>query len=371
VSRPGDVHFRKIDKTMNLVVQRFLIKDWVRQRRRIGSNGGARSTVSRRGVVQSLGGSNGRSGRLFSDFIQQSSHESGDKLEGKEGAEEKVDELIQKTEQVLGKAMDALDRVRKMNPVGPSTVDGSGQTFDSASGHRGIIKSKSRPTFLTFQGSGSKMPSSVNTGGRSSSGAEDKGKEVAGGGIREHNASSVDYQDVGREGGWSGGLSGAVDQWFSGKVDVGPLLKKVESSKASLLEYKEPSQAMKTMSLEFMPPESPGESAASSIFPESLALRFETGQAEESNEREDIALSSGVKEERTSGEEYGQNGYWYRWTEIKGRSEDGRMSWTEKWWEVSDWCGMKELGAEKYGTNAHGTLLLFSILNPKNRIKIQ
>ena len=89
------------------------------------------------------------------------------------------------------------------------------------------------------------------------------------------------------------------------------------------------------------------------------------------NEREDIALSSGVKEERTSGEEYGQNGYWYRWTEIKGRSEDGRMSWTEKWWEVSDWCGMKELGAEKYGTNAHGTLLLFSILNPKNRIKIQ
>jgi len=28
--------------------------------------------------------------------------------------------------------------------------------------------------------------------------------------------------------------------------------------------------------------------------------------------------------------------------------------WYEKWWEVSDWRGMKELGAEKWGCNARG-----------------
>ena len=312
--------------------------------------------MSRRGVVQALGGSNGHSGRLFSDFIQKHGHESGE-----QGAEEKVDELIQRTEEVLGKAMDALDRVRRMNPVGPSTRGDAGQVSHGNSGHRGIVKSKSRPTFLTFQGSGSNVPDSAKTVGRSSSETEGKGRQGSDGHNWQRDAANADDQDVGRGKGWSsGGVSGAVDQWFSGKVDAGPLLKKAASSKTTLLEYKDPSQAMKTMSLQFMPPESPVESAASSIFPESLALRFETSQAEtniqleESKEQEEMALSSRVKEEQKSGEEFGPDGYWYRWTEIKGRSEDGQVSWTEKWWEVSDWSGMKELGAEKYGTNAQG-----------------
>ena len=30
------------------------------------------------------------------------------------------------------------------------------------------------------------------------------------------------------------------------------------------------------------------------------------------------------------------------------------MEWEEKWWEVSDWAGMKELGAEKSGFRADG-----------------
>lgn len=362
MSRIGPVEFRKVDKTMNLIVHRSSIKDWVGQRRhQAGCNGGARVTVSRRGVVQALGDTNSHSGRLFSDFIQRPGHESGGK-----GAEEKVDELIQRTEQVLGKAMVALDRVRKMNPVGPSTT-GVGQVSQGNSENRGIVKSKSRPTFLTFQGSGSSVPGSAKSDVRSE--AEGKMRQGSRGRSWDQDARDDD-QDAKV---WSsGGVSGAVDQWFSGKVDVGPLFKKADSSKTTLLEYKEPSQAMKTMSLQFMPPESPEESAASSIFPESLALRFETSQAEtnmpveESKEQEEMALSSRIMEERTSGEEFGSNGYWYRWTEINGRSEDGRVSWTEKWWEVSDWSGMKELGAEKYGTNAQGMLSLPSLYTSFN-----
>lgn len=30
------------------------------------------------------------------------------------------------------------------------------------------------------------------------------------------------------------------------------------------------------------------------------------------------------------------------------------LQWYEKWWEVSDWKGMKEMGAEKWGCNARG-----------------
>jgi hypothetical protein len=32
--------------------------------------------------------------------------------------------------------------------------------------------------------------------------------------------------------------------------------------------------------------------------------------------------------------------------------------WYEKWWEASDWRGMKEMGAEKWGCNARGEELL-------------
>ena len=30
------------------------------------------------------------------------------------------------------------------------------------------------------------------------------------------------------------------------------------------------------------------------------------------------------------------------------------MEWQEKWWEASDWAGMKEMGAEKSGCRADG-----------------
>lgn len=31
------------------------------------------------------------------------------------------------------------------------------------------------------------------------------------------------------------------------------------------------------------------------------------------------------------------------------------MEWEEKWWEASDWAGMREMGAEKSGCAANGS----------------
>lgn len=65
-------------------------------------------------------------------------------------------------------------------------------------------------------------------------------------------------------------------------------------------------------------------------------------------------LSDGTRYERTSGEEFGENGYWYRWTRLRGVSAAGKVEWEERWWEASDWAGMKEMGAEKLGCTADG-----------------
>ena len=32
-----------------------------------------------------------------------------------------------------------------------------------------------------------------------------------------------------------------------------------------------------------------------------------------------------------------------------------QVEWEEKWWEASDWAGMRELGAEKSGVGADGS----------------
>jgi len=114
-------------------------------------------------------------------------------------------------------------------------------------------------------------------------------------------------------------------------------------------------------------------SAMSEVFPEHLALRFqsevfgsavvEKEETETVEETETETVEETVEETTTekmtgasssSGESFGENGYWYRWTETSGRNEAGTVVWTERWWEVSDWSGMKELGAEKYGMNEGG-----------------
>ncbi|GMH35329.1 hypothetical protein BSKO_03197 [Bryopsis sp. KO-2023] len=65
-------------------------------------------------------------------------------------------------------------------------------------------------------------------------------------------------------------------------------------------------------------------------------------------------LNDGTEWERTSGEEKGENGFWKRWTTLKGVTAAGKVEWEETWWEVSDWCGLKEFGALKTGASGKG-----------------
>lgn len=44
--------------------------------------------------------------------------------------------------------------------------------------------------------------------------------------------------------------------------------------------------------------------------------------------------------EKVSGEERGANGFWKRWTTLRGASEGG-VEWEETWWQASDWSGLK------------------------------
>jgi len=66
-------------------------------------------------------------------------------------------------------------------------------------------------------------------------------------------------------------------------------------------------------------------------------------------------LSDGTKYERTTTEEFGADGYWLRQTVMRGVSAQGKVEWEERWWEASDWAGMREMGAEKSGCAADGS----------------
>ena len=43
-----------------------------------------------------------------------------------------------------------------------------------------------------------------------------------------------------------------------------------------------------------------------------------------------------------------------RWWVLHGTSQGGAVEWEERWWEASDWTGLREMGAEKSGWNACG-----------------
>lgn len=147
----------------------------------------------------------------------------------------------------------------------------------------------------------------------------------------------------------------SLNSWFGGKVDTGPLVLRQEPLIATL--QKNP--VAQRESLEFMRrPTAPSESQAEFIFPADMSLKFQsdvvTEEKEEKRMDEHHMEKDKVAWERQSGEERGPDGYWYRWTEIKGMDESGSVNWSEKWWEISDWRGMKELGAEKWGFNMNG-----------------
>lgn len=164
------------------------------------------------------------------------------------------------------------------------------------------------------------------------------------------------------------GLPASIDGWFRGKVDAGSLILQPQKKQqrkiqeGTRVEFKERESDLPS-ALEFsvdlnQPEESRG--GTNGVFPERLALRFQSDIfSEESSTHLEGGIANSIQEDnvtqnRSSGEEFGPNGYWYRWTEVSGENESGTVVWTEKWWEVSDWSGMKELGAEKYGMNDRG-----------------
>lgn len=163
---------------------------------------------------------------------------------------------------------------------------------------------------------------------------------------------------AGFSGGMGSGPPGSLDSWFGDKVDTGGMQLRAAAMKPAGVGVAVLDRPDLPTSLEFAPPEAPVESGAATIFPESISLRFHSETSLDEYEEEasavDVNVPSAEKYERTSGEEYGPDGYWYRWTEIRGQDATGAVQWSERWWDVSDWRGMKEKGAEKWGTNDRG-----------------
>eukprot|EP00955_Chlamydomonas_euryale_P038968 351265-Chlamydomonas_euryale.AAC.1 len=73
----------------------------------------------------------------------------------------------------------------------------------------------------------------------------------------------------------------------------------------------------------------------------------------------DGVLADGTTWKKRSGEEFGPNGYWKRWTLLSGASADGSVSWEEVFWEASDHVGFRELGAAKKGVGEDGEAVSF------------
>ena len=300
----------------------------------------------------------GGDGILFSEFIGTDGQEVMDggktdetKVDSETGVEDVMDALIERSAKLLKEAHEALDVVRRREPVPEPT--------SMAGGRSGVVMSpgkSSRPSFLH----------GVSRGGGYSE-AHDRGGYNGG-------TSDTPALSTGPS------VAGKLDGWFWGKVDAGPAVMKPQKLSPRMthggpkvLEMERHRPGV----LEFMPPEAPSESAKTSIFPESLALRFVSEEEEQGvllgdedvnteyqdagqvNAQPGMAAASDTKmqSDHQQGEEFGPNGYWHRWTEIHGKSEDGTITWTEKWWEISDWAGMKEMGAEKFGVNDKGMLL--------------
>lgn len=156
-----------------------------------------------------------------------------------------------------------------------------------------------------------------------------------------------------------------VDEWFRGKVDTGsvqfvpsPLAKTTrDEPRTSIAVMERPNYPS---SLEFasqhdisdLKYEETAESLGM-VFQNEIIEEEEVVTPEPEIDKADEKTSS-MDVQHDSGEEFGPDGYWYRWNEIQGRDSSGNVQWYEKWWEISDWKGMKELGAEKWGFNAKG-----------------
>ncbi|KAK9867047.1 hypothetical protein WJX84_003121 [Apatococcus fuscideae] len=107
-----------------------------------------------------------------------------------------------------------------------------------------------------------------------------------------------------------------------------------------------PMQSVLELTSAAAPPQRGMEPAMADTAPSTSGRKMEDGRGR---------LADGTVYEQTSGEELGKDGYWFRWTCLRGISPRGKVEWEEKWWEASDWAGMREMGAEKSGCRLDGS----------------
>ncbi|PSC71819.1 calcium-transporting ATPase endoplasmic reticulum-type [Micractinium conductrix] len=294
-------------------------------------------------------------------------------------------ELVDRAESLLVAARQALEHVRQRDPAdsrlrqqGPSIQAYTTDTVSSSAGGGSAAAQKPSTRGLTSFVWESDLDEEDDEDGWGGGGGGGGGGGVgsspsAGGGGGVGSSPSAGGGGGGSGGAWAAGSGdggqswsqAGVDSWFGDKVDTGPVaLRKARQPMQAVGEVAVLERPAGPTSLEFAPPEAP-ESAGPSIFPAEMQLHFQTPQpeAEAAAEPEAEAAAEAEAEpatapegdwERRSGEELGAHGYWYRWTEVRGCDEKGAVQWYEKWWEVSDWRGMKELGAEKWGCNTNG-----------------
>ncbi|KAL4855525.1 hypothetical protein ACK3TF_003862 [Chlorella vulgaris] len=304
-----------------------------------------------------------KEGRKFADFLQfEEVGTDGPPPPSGLGGDKAV-ELVDRASSLLAAAREALESVRQRDPADSrNRQTGSGITSStSATASSSDANSGGRSGGATAAARG--LTSFVWESDLDELDEGEAGSFVVGGSSRDSSPPSAAGGAGGDDASQSWSQAG-LDSWFGDKVDTGPLqlrptLKPVASQVSQVAVLERPAGPT---TLEFGAPETP-QAAGPSIFPASMQLHFQPPEAEAAAAppaSEEAAAEAPPAEapegswERRSGEEMGAHGYWYRWTEVRGCDDAGVVQWYEKWWEVSDWKGMKEMGAEKWGCNARG-----------------
>lgn len=259
----------------------------------------SRATPSARPLVSRVS-----SQRRFTDFIQ------GDVDKPPTNAEDKADQLIARTALLLKEARQALDAVKQRAPLDSRNLGSSAASSNPTKVASTQLPARPRVTTLETTSPGPNHLSWSPTSGL---------------------------------GPWfTDKLEPAVENKVTHGSPPPPALLERDPSIPAFLQFKlSNSGAVKS-----------DEEDLSITFESELVSQSQSSSLENEKEKEKERMPQGdVK--RSSGESFGPNGYWYRWTEIEGKGENGEQ-WSERWWEASDWGGTKELGASKWGVTRGG-----------------
>jgi hypothetical protein len=142
-----------------------------------------------------------------------------------------------------------------------------------------------------------------------------------------------------------------------------------------------PLQSVVELTSAFRPPERGADAATATTTTGAVAAASTAGRDLPDGSG---VLPDGTRYEKSSGIEYGANGYWRRWRTLRGSAlvpvaADGsamvtgsvaaaaaraqragstqrmaRVEFEETWWEASDYAGLRVMGAEKRGRDAQG-----------------